>query len=86
MGYSGKIDVMIDFIEFESFWFHPTVHDISNNFYGFSKLQFSRTFHNFCGIAFGAIKWDPYFVFDNIRHQFWSNILKTYDFDRNWAF
>ena len=40
MGYSGKIDVMIDFIEFESFWFDPTVHDISNNLYGFSKCSF----------------------------------------------
>lgn len=44
MRYSGKIDVMIDFIEFESFLFDPTVHDISNNFYGFSKLHFFQNF------------------------------------------
>ena len=85
MGYSGKIDVMIDFIEFESFWFDPTVHDISNNLYGFPKLQF---FHNLSCLEFRSS-----YIGDMLSTAFvtnfdviWKYVLKISNFDLNWAF
>ena len=78
MGYSGKIDVMIDFIEFESFWFDPTVHDISNNLYGFSKFNFSI-----------ILQWIPlqlywWHVVDSIRHQFQCNLKIHFENIQSW--
>ena len=61
---------MIDFIRFESFWFDPTVHDISNNFYGFSKFSF---FHFISCIEFRLQHWIRY----NLKIHFENNSFLT---------